>query len=138
MNFIDLPDPAWCYSLTIPKKNLEWITANQRLFWRVRSTRTKAWRTTTATIARTSGIPRMERAWIVAELSFGDSRRRDPNNWNPTVKACVDGLVDAGMFPDDDHKHITGPDLRFGDVVKRGSEYVRLLIYPTEGKTWSR
>ena len=30
----------------------------------------------------------------------------------PTAKAVVDGLVDAGVLPDDDAKHLLGPDLR--------------------------
>lgn len=133
MNEDDLRKPLFAYTLTIPRVDKPWITANQRLFWRVRSTRTKAWRTYTERLARTSGIPRLERAWIVAEIAFGDKRSRDAANWSPTAKAIVDGLVDAGMFADDNTTHVIGPDLRVGDVVKRGHEYVRLLIYPTEG-----
>lgn len=30
-----------------------------------------------------------------------DRRRRDPSNLMPTQKAVVDGLVDAGVVPDD-------------------------------------
>ena len=30
----------------------------------------------------------------------------------PTTKPIVDGLVDTGVLPDDDAKHLLGPDLR--------------------------
>lgn len=35
-----------------------------------------------------------------------------PTNYMATVKPIVDGLVDAGVLPDDDAKHLLGPDLR--------------------------
>jgi len=37
-------------------------------------------------------------------VTFGvrdPGRRRDPHNYMPTVKAIIDGLVDAGVWPDD-------------------------------------
>jgi hypothetical protein len=42
--------------------------------------------------------------------------RYDPNNLWPTVKAAVDGFVDAGLLADDDHLHVIGPDMRHGGV----------------------
>jgi crossover junction endodeoxyribonuclease RusA len=41
--------------------------------------------------------------------------RWDPNNLWPTVKAIVDGMVEAGVLVDDDHKHLIGPDMRRGE-----------------------
>ena len=39
----------------------------------------------------------------------------------PTLKALVDGLVDAGLLPDDDARHLQGPDMRLDSrhTVKR-------------------
>ncbi|WEB41532.1 hypothetical protein MOV08_21165 [Streptomyces yunnanensis] len=54
---------------------------------------------------------------IIAVLHPHDRRRRDPANWYPSVKAAVDGLVDAGVLTDDDHTRVIGPDMRLGDVV---------------------
>lgn len=42
----------------------------------------------------------------------------------------VDGLVDAGILPDDDDKHLTGPDLR-RDPEKRACG-IRLEIEELE------
>lgn len=38
---------------------------------------------------------------VTVTLPVSGNRRRDPHNWTPTVKAIVDGLVDAGVWPDD-------------------------------------
>jgi Holliday junction resolvase RusA-like endonuclease len=32
--------------------------------------------------------------------------RRDPHNWYPTVKAILDGLTLANVWPDDDETHV--------------------------------
>ena len=38
---------------------------------------------------------------VTVKLPVRDSRRRDPHNYGGAVKALVDGLVDAGAWPDD-------------------------------------
>lgn len=105
------------YLLFVPLDGMQWISANQRLFWRVKAERTKAWRQATAWHARAAKIPYVPTALVVCELRFSTLHRRDPSNWAPTAKACVDGLVDAEVFDDDDHKHVTGPDMRLGKTV---------------------
>lgn len=134
MKFPGLPDPAFCYHLTVPLGSKEWITSNQRLFWRMQADRTKAWREETAALALKSGIRRIERAWVIADVSFADTRRRDPANWYPTAKACVDGMVDAGLFSDDDHRHLIGPDMRITTTkVPKAQRAMTFHIYPLEG-----
>ena len=61
-----------------------------------------------------------ERAHILGVLHPRTNGRCDPANWYPSFKAAVDGLVDAGLFEDDDHTRVLGPDMRLGTVVKRG------------------
>lgn len=107
-----------------------WITANERLFWAERARRVKEWRELTAWSARQRHLPKMMKARIVCELHFADSRRRDPANWADTAKACVDGLVDAGVFDDDSSKYVIGPDMRIGAVVPRQFRGIDLRIYP--------
>lgn len=59
-------------------------------------------------------------ATAVAELWYPTSARHDPGNDYVTVKAVIDGIQDAGrrhpFLPDDDWRHLTGPDLRYGGV----------------------
>jgi crossover junction endodeoxyribonuclease RusA len=64
--------------------------------------------------------PLFQRAHILGIVHPGSNRRADPANLYPSFKAAVDGLVDAGLFEDDDHTRVVGPDMRLGRVVKRG------------------
>jgi crossover junction endodeoxyribonuclease RusA len=61
-----------------------------------------------------------QRAHILGIVHPGSNRRADPANLYPSFKAAVDGLVDAGLFDDDDHTRVVGPDMRLGRVVKKG------------------
>ena len=53
------------------------------------------------TLAKAAKIPALVR--IVVELHYAprDSRRRDALNLVATLKPCEDGIVDAGVVPDD-------------------------------------
>jgi Holliday junction resolvase RusA-like endonuclease len=48
---------------------------------------------------------------IWAYFRFTNNRRRDTGNLYPTVKALVDGFVDAGLLPDDCDGIVDGPHL---------------------------
>lgn len=94
----------------IPRNLL--LTANQRMHWRKKAQRTKAIRELAAVQTRTFKAEPMEAAHCLVELTWPDRRRRDAHNLMPTIKACIDGIVDAKLLPDDSDKHLTGPDLR--------------------------
>jgi Holliday junction resolvase RusA-like endonuclease len=98
---VTFDDPA-------PRLNL-----NDRLHWAQRAKHVKAWRHTTC--------DNTANAWrnfppATVEVVFGvpnPGLRRDPHNWMPTVKAIIDGLVDAGVWADDDSTHVTVLEPRF-------------------------
>ena len=96
--------------LTIPRAAA--LTANQRLHWRAKAERTRALRTRGRIAWQQSGLTPMDRAHLTVTIAWHDARRRDANNWQPTVKGLVDGIVDAGALPDDDNAHLIGPDMR--------------------------
>lgn len=104
------------------------LSANGREHWRARAAVTAELRRTAGWLARVQKIPRLERAHVLAVYHPPDRRRRDPANLYPSVKACVDGLTDAGAWADDDASHLAGPDMRLGDVVRGG----RLVLTITE------
>jgi crossover junction endodeoxyribonuclease RusA len=118
--------------LDIPLGDHRWLTANQRMHHYTRASLVKAWRGYTCTLATRAGLPPIEKARVVCYLHFHDRRRRDPANFYPTVKACVDGLVDAGVFEDDDYTRVQGPDMRIGEVRPRGERGIVIYIYPKE------
>lgn len=80
------------------------LTANQRLHWAEKSRRTRNLRAI-ARYAAHATAPILGPADLHVLIEWPDRRRRDPDNWAPTVKALVDGLVDAGILPDDDMQH---------------------------------
>ena len=103
---IDLP------RLTIHIDRSMLLTANQRLHWRAKAERTASLRALTTAIAGRGWKPATELVRCVVHIGYPDNRRRDVHNLMPTVKACIDGLVDAGFLTDDSDKYLQGPDLR--------------------------
>jgi crossover junction endodeoxyribonuclease RusA len=127
-----LPDrgnPPWYYRLEIDLIGKKWLTANKRQGRWAAARMTKNWREIAAWRAhRGIGPICIRRAHVVCELRFSANRRRDPANWAPTAKAVVDGLVDAGVFPDDDALHVIGPDMRLGPAQR--AEQLIVHIWP--------
>lgn len=111
------------WSLALPAKT-KLINANDSIHFRRKAELVKVIRNAAWTMARHSNIPALQRAHIYFVIHPDTSiKRRDPGNWAPSAKAAVDGLVDAGILPDDNKDHLLGPDPRIGDPVK-GSQLV--------------
>lgn len=86
----------------------ERVDPNARGHWRVKAAQVKAWRKAAAWTAAAATTERVGwRALVTVEFAVPDRRRRDPSNWGPTCKAIVDGLTDAGWWPDDTPDHVT-------------------------------
>ena len=94
-----------------------WLNANQRLHWAQRKTRTAYLRRKAELLGRGTS-PTPTPVHIVATVSTPTNSRFDPPNAAPTVKALIDGLVDAGVIPDDDHVHV--PRVSFERGPKTG------------------
>jgi hypothetical protein len=98
---IDIPAPC------------QFINSNQRLHRMAQAKLTKAWRQASAAAA--TGLPPFTRqVHITAHIFKPRAGRYDTNNLAPTTKACVDGLVDAGLLVDDSTEWVIGPDHRHG------------------------
>jgi len=98
--------------LTIPAP-CDWLNSNQRLNRYVQAARVKEWRHAAHMAAFEAGSfdgP----VRIIATIHKTRAGRWDAGNLYPTAKACVDGLVDAGVIPDDNNEWVTGPDMRAG------------------------
>ncbi|QHO91953.1 hypothetical protein CWT12_12405 [Actinomyces sp. 432] len=114
----------------------EWITSNGpagRLHWAEKARRTRRLRERAGWEARRARIPAMPRARIDAYIHGRFRRRVDPANTYPTVKALVDGLVDARVLPDDDSRHLDGPHMYTGAPdrdMREGWHRVTLIITP--------
>lgn len=94
------------------------LTANQRLHYHEKAARVRNWRLRTAILARK--VKPVPHAHVICYLHFQDNRRRDAGNWYPTAKACLDGIVDAGVLEDDSDNYVIGPDMRRGEKSPAG------------------
>ncbi|RLP70894.1 hypothetical protein D9V30_00205 [Mycetocola reblochoni] len=75
------------------------LTANQRLHWAKKAKITAAVRRVAA--AHFRDFPPVARVRVELEWHVLTAHRRDVDNIVPTLKALADGLVDAGIAPDD-------------------------------------
>ena len=118
------------YTIALPA-GLKLLNANQRMHHKPKAKLTAAIRdaameavannpTLMTALAKAKPGPLFQRAHILGILRPATARRADPANWYPSFKAAVDGLVDAGLFDDDDHTRVVGPDMRLGAKVKGG------------------
>ena len=97
-------------TLTIPTS--EWLSSNQRLHWaqkarRTRSIRTRAFMLGLAAIRAGHVTAHTRKTHVHVLVAYPTARKADPPNSYPSVKAAIDGLVDAGIFPDDNSDHVS-------------------------------
>lgn len=102
-------------TLTIPAP-CDWLNSNQRLYRMVSARRIAAWRNA-ADYAATEAAHDSFLVPVHITVTVHKTRagRWDAGNLYPTAKAIVDGLVDAGVIPDDSNEWVTGPDMRAGE-----------------------
>ncbi len=111
---------AETYRVAIPAPTT-WMNANQRsAHWSARSGPTKAWRAAAGLYAKRAKVPALGKAAITAVVHRADRRMdADAHNRYPTVKAAVDGLVDAGVLPDDCDRYLTSLTIEPGAPVDK-------------------
>jgi crossover junction endodeoxyribonuclease RusA len=82
------------------------LTLNHRMHYMVRAKKIAEMRHGAAEVIALAGVPPLDhlKAWI--EYAPRDSRRRDPINLIPTLKASEDALMDAGVVPDDNPQYV--------------------------------
>ncbi|CAM3288235.1 hypothetical protein [Stackebrandtia soli] len=100
------------YTLDMPAPDT-WLNSNDRMKWQPRHRLTRTWRHAGQTWAlaalRRGDLARITGpVEIVAAVRRDTARgRSDAANRYPTVKAVVDGLVDAGVLVDDSDRYVT-------------------------------
>jgi crossover junction endodeoxyribonuclease RusA len=100
---------------------------DRKLHWARKAAITKLWRQAAWAAAICHRTPfDHQPSFVRVTFPVRDNRRRDNDNPSPTVKACVDGLVDAGYWPDDSPEWVETLGSRFA----KGAEQVVVEIIP--------
>lgn len=111
---------------------LELINSNQRLHHHQRARLTRGIREEALIASLAARVPVLGEVFVIGYVHPRSRRKFDPANLYPSFKAAVDGaLVDAGVVPDDDAVHLSGPHMLPADPVPGGQ--LRLVVTP-----WSR
>lgn len=77
------------------------LSLNSRQHHMVKAREVAQVRRDVAVLARAAKIPALPRITVELHYAPRDNRRRDALNLVATLKPCEDGLVDAGVVPDD-------------------------------------
>ena len=107
------------------------LNANQRLHWANKARMTAQVREATAYLAK-GQVPPCGRVKVRLLWCVSDMRRRDPSNIMPTQKAVVDGLVDAGVVPDDTPEFVL-EGMPVIELVEKGEEGVFVQVIGSVG-----
>lgn len=114
------------------------LNMNHRVHWRQRAAITRQWRHAANQSALLLGTPSNRAhppAWVRLIIPVPDRRRRDRANLAPLTKACVDGLVDAGVWPDDTYEYVETlePLLVYTPTPKGVVQTIKVTIVPRTG-----
>lgn len=92
------------------------MSANARYHWSTRARLTKQLRTLAHHWGQKQSIPKAYPVRVVITYHYPTRRRpSDSNNLAPTTKALVDGMTDAGLWPNDSTQFVEGQDSRIAD-----------------------
>lgn len=75
--------------------------------WTTRRAQTQEWRETFGWLARSERIPPLEWMTVTVQHHCHRGPLADAGACMPSVKAAIDGLVDAGVIPDDDPEYLS-------------------------------
>lgn len=109
-----------------------WMTSNSRLHHMAKGRRTRALREMAGWMARARRLKVASPVHLVVSVGFRGSRA-DPTNVEPTVKALVDGMTDAGVWEDDSSDHIARTSFERGPNSKKpGHRRITMILEPVE------
>jgi crossover junction endodeoxyribonuclease RusA len=91
---------------------------NDRRHWAGRAAAARELKDAACLMARGARLPQLQRAEVTVTYCPPDRRRRDPDNYAAAGKPLIDGLVAAGVLPDDDGRHVAAVHYRIGELYR--------------------
>ena len=104
--FIFMDEDMDTITIVLPPVNPK-LNAHNKGHWRGKAAAVKSLRNLTHALTLEQTRERWPAATIQYRFYFPDKRRRDEANAIHSQKAAVDGVVDAGLIPDDDWQHLS-------------------------------
>lgn len=108
------------------------LRSNDRDHWRERARKAAEVRQAVGLLARGKRIEPPVIATLIWTVT--NDRRRDAGAASPTLKAALDGLVDAGVIPDDNHRYVVEERCR----IERGRRAGVAVVLTPAGNADSR
>lgn len=114
------------FHLELPVAEL--VNSNSREHWSRKAKKRAAMRALTARTVTDAGLPSIAPpVRIAVRFLWPDSRKRDVDNYE--CKGLIDGVVDAGIIPDDNDEVVAGGVLRLPSKDRSGvAKTVRLHV----------
>jgi Holliday junction resolvase RusA-like endonuclease len=108
-----------------------YLSQNDRLHWRKKAEKTQQLRLLGRAVGSTHDrVPTP--CHMTVELGWPDHKKRDRSNSAPTVKALLDGLVDAKVLCHDDDDHILSELTSSHVEGDKGRIHLTITLTPEE------
>lgn len=111
------------------------LNANDRLHRMVAAKRAKVIREAAKVAARGHCGP-FAKVRLRVVYRAPDNRRRDSNtgNLHPSIKAAIDGVVDAGVMTDDNDRIVVGMEICRGENLPKLGQLIIEIIEVVDGE----
>jgi hypothetical protein len=111
------------------------LNGERTMHYHKRAKLVKTWREAAFEAAQKARVPKMNQIDIVCQPCRGTRRNMaDTGGHFPVAKACIDGLVDAGVIPDDGPEFVRSLTFR-SPYIEKGTEDRMILIINEVGKS---
>ena len=104
------------------------LSMNDREHWRKKAKRVQQLRRDTKVMAERAKIPPLGRIAVELHYAPRDRRRRDALNLVATLKPVEDGLVDAGVVPDDTGEFVRPTMPVLDEPSGRGTGWLYVVV----------
>ena len=95
------------------------LTSNRRLHWAARARMARTIRAQAHAAARRSLTPVSRPVLLTITVTYPQAGRHDPANWADWAKPAIDGITDAGIWPDDDASWVRSTAFRAAPETTR-------------------
>ena len=112
------------------------LSMNGRLHWAQQRRRAADLKQAAWAVTKAAKVPALARAWIMVEYQPPDRRVRDHDNLPAASgKHCIDGIVAAGVLPDDKPPYVQGLYYRVSEETHPRGRLVLVITELPGGQT---